>query len=147
MWLSNSSMPAATLNAIVQKVIPPPKYMVHRLIPKVTYVNEAKLSHILLIERGEDFEGKLNEEEKAKILVANAEDAYGFPPYPSLAHLVSQWHGEDLHKAETAIVTAATQGLPAIHLRRSHFDWYKKIPQFVQETGNQNVAVPVPSNA
>jgi dolichol-phosphate mannosyltransferase len=136
MWLSNSSMPAATLNAIVQKIIPPPKYMVHRLIPKVTYINEAKLSHILLIERGPDFEGKLNEEEKAKILVANAEDAYGFPPYPSLAHLVSQWNGEDLHKAETAIVTAATQGLPAIHLRRSQYDWYKKIPSFVQETGS-----------
>jgi len=136
MWLSNSSMPAATLNAIVQKIIPPPKYMVHRLIPKVTYVNEAKLSHILLIERGADFEGKLTEEEKAKILVANAEDAYGFPPYPSLAHLVSQWNGEDLHKAETAIVTAATQGLPAIHLRRSQYDWYKKIPSFVQETGS-----------
>ena len=135
MWLSSSAMPAATLNAIVQKIIPPPKYMVHRLIPKVTYVNEAKLSHILLIERGPDFEGKLSEDEKAKILVANAEDAYGFPPYPSLAHLVSQWNGEDLHKAETAIVTAATQGLPAIHLRRSQFDWYKQIPSFIQDKG------------
>jgi dolichol-phosphate mannosyltransferase len=142
MWLSNSSMPAATLNAIVQKVIPPPKYMVHRLIPKVIYVNEAKLSHILLIERGSDFEGKLSEDEKAKILVANAEDAYGFPPYPSLAHLVSQWNGEDLHKAETAIVTAATQGLPAIHLRRSQFDWYKQIPSFIQDKG---AYTPVPS--
>ena len=144
MWLSKSLMPAATLNAIVQKVIPPPKYMVHRLIPKVTYVNEAKLSHIVLIERGSDYEATLNEDEKAKILVANAEDAYGFPPYPSLAHLVSQWHGEDLHKAETAIVTEATRGLPAIHLRRSQFDWYKQIPRFVQETDNY-VPVPVPS--
>ena len=139
MWLSSSSMPAATLNAIVQKIIPPPKYMVHRLIPKVTYVNEAKLSHILLIERGSDFEGMLNEDEKAKILVANAEDAYGFPPYPSLAHLVSQWNGEDLHKAETAIVTAATQGLPAIHLRRSNYDWYKQIPKFIQQESGSYV--------
>jgi hypothetical protein len=142
MWLSSSSMPAATLNAIVQKIIPPPKYMVHRLIPKVTYVNEAKLSHILLIERGSDFEGKLNEDEKAKILVANAEDAYGFPPYPSLAHLVSQWNGEDLHKAETAIVTAATQGLPAIHLRRSNYDWYKQIPKFIQQESGSYVPAP-----
>ena len=146
LWLSSSSMPAATLNAIVQKIIPPPKYMVHRLIPKVTYVKEAKLSHILLIERGPDFQSTLNEDEKAKILVANAEDAYGFPPYPSLAHLVSQWHGEDLHKAETAIVTAATLGLPAIHLRRSQFDWYKQIPNFIQEQGTLiPVPVPVPS--
>jgi dolichol-phosphate mannosyltransferase len=142
LWLSNSSLPAATLNAIVQRVIPPPKYMVHRLIPKVTYVNEAKLSHILLIERGSDFQSTLSEDDKAKILVANAEDAYGFPPYPSLAHLVSQWNGEDLHKAETAIVTAATHGLPAIHLRRSQFDWYKQIPSFIQDTG---AYAPVPS--
>ena len=116
--------------------------MVHRLIPKVTYVNEAKLSHILLIERGADFEGKLNEDEKAKILVANAEDAYGFPPYPSLAHLVSQWNGEDLHKAETAIVTSATQGLPAIHLRRSNYDWYKQIPKFIQQESGTYVPAP-----
>jgi dolichol-phosphate mannosyltransferase len=134
MWLSESLMPAATLNAIVQKVIPPPKYMVHRLIPKVTYVNEAKLSHIVLIERGPDYEAKLNEDEKAKILVANAEDAYGFPPYPSLAHQLSQWHGVDLHQAETAIVTAATKGLPAVHLRRSEYDWYKQLPRFAQES-------------
>jgi glycosyltransferase involved in cell wall biosynthesis len=135
MWLSHTMMPAATLNALVQKVIPPPKYMVDRLIPAVRYVDEAKLSHIVLIERGPDYEAKLTEEEKAIILVANAEDAYGFPPYPSLAHLLSHWNGEDLHRAEAAIVTAATEGLPAIRLRSSHFDWYKHLPRVVQDSG------------
>src|SRR5688572_7990737 len=32
--LSKSKLPAATMNAIVQMIVPPPKYMVHRLIPK-----------------------------------------------------------------------------------------------------------------
>ncbi|RPJ25396.1 MAG: glycosyltransferase family 2 protein, partial [Chloroflexi bacterium] len=38
--LSKSKLPAATMNAIVQMLVPPPKYMVHRLIPKVTYGNQ-----------------------------------------------------------------------------------------------------------
>jgi hypothetical protein len=118
--------------------------MVHRLIPKVTYVDQAKLSHIVLIERGTDYEARLNEDEKAKILVANAEDAYGFPPYPSLADLISRWNGEDLHLEETAIVTAATQGLPAIHLRRSKYDWYKQLPTFVQDS---SIHIPVSNSA
>src|SRR5215208_7477479 len=53
--LSKSSLPAATMNAIVQMLVPPPKYMVHRLIPKVSYVDEAKLAGAVIIERGPEF--------------------------------------------------------------------------------------------
>ena len=53
--LSKSKLPAATMNAIVQMLVPPPKYMVHRLIPKVTYANHATLSRAVIIERGDEF--------------------------------------------------------------------------------------------
>jgi dolichol-phosphate mannosyltransferase len=133
MWLSNTMLPAATMNALVQKVIPPPKYMVHKLIPNTQYAKTARLSQIVVIERGTDFEGKIDEKEKISILVANAEDAYGFPPYPTLAHAISQWEGKDLHEKEADIVRSAVVGLPAIHLRSPRYDWYKRLPQLVQE--------------
>ena len=50
--LSKSKLPAATMNAIVQMLVPPPKYMVHRLIPKATYANQGKLARAVIIERG-----------------------------------------------------------------------------------------------
>src|SRR6185295_18371422 len=85
MWLSASFMPAATINALVQMVIPPPKFMVHRLIPEVQYTDTAQLQHIVLIERGNDFTLPLDNNHKIQMLIANAEDAYGFPPYPSIS--------------------------------------------------------------
>lgn len=133
LWLSHNSVPAATLNAIVQKLIPPPKYMIDELIPRARHTSEAQLSHVVLIERGPDFEATLDEIEKARVLVENAEDAYGFPPYPTLAHALCHWNGIDLHESEAEIVTAATQNLPAIHLRSPRFDWYRRLPHFLQE--------------
>jgi len=37
--ISDAKLPAATMNTIVQMLIPPPKYMVDRLIPGVAYTN------------------------------------------------------------------------------------------------------------
>jgi hypothetical protein len=65
------------------------------------------------------------------MLLANADDAYGFPPYPKLAKQLSSWQGQDLHEVEKAIVTNAIQGLPGIHLKSSSYDWYQRLPQLV----------------
>ncbi|HKG54356.1 MAG TPA: glycosyltransferase family 2 protein, partial [Anaerolineales bacterium] len=85
MDLSKSKLPAATMNAIVQWIVPPPKYMVHRLIPKAQYANHATLTRAVIIERGEEFVEALRHEQAVDTFVKNAEDAYGFPPYPILA--------------------------------------------------------------
>ena len=70
--------------------------MVHRLIPKVTYANHATLARAVIIERGEEFVEALHHEQAVETFVKNAEDAYGFPPYPILADSLSRWNGEDL---------------------------------------------------
>ena len=131
--LSSKHFPAATLNAIVQMLIPPPKFMVHQLIPQAKYVDEAELSHIVLIERGTAFQGEIPKRERAQILLENADDAYGFPPYPVLAHELSRWQGKDLHAAERALVEKMVTQLPATHLRSNQYDWYEHIPRLVSE--------------
>jgi putative flippase GtrA len=126
--LSKSKLPAATMNAIVQMFVPPPKYMVHRLIPKATYANYATLSRAVIIERGPEFVEALQHEQAVETFVHNAEDAYGFPPYPILADSLSQWNGEDLHPHEQAIVNEALQSIPTIRLRDPKFNWWQRLP-------------------
>ena len=126
--LSKSKLPAATMNAIVQMLVPPPKYMVHRLIPKATYANYAKLSRAVIIERGDEYVESLHHEQAVETFVNNAEDAYGFPPYPILADSLSRWNGEDLHPQEQAIVNEALAQIPTVRLRDPKFNWWQKLP-------------------
>ena len=128
MWLNDISMPAATLSAIVQKLIPPPKYMVDRLIPGTTYKDSAQLARIVVIERGPEAEEMLDKSETLSILSANSEDAYGFPPYPHVAHELTRWGDEDLSAQEKHIVAAAVSDLPATYLKSDSYSWYKRLP-------------------
>ncbi|MBK9747028.1 MAG: glycosyltransferase family 2 protein [Chloroflexi bacterium] len=133
MAMSENGFPAATLSAIVQAFVPPPKYMVDELVPGTEYAKSAQLAHIVLIERGPDMETNINDLDKANILVANAEDAYGFPPYPAIADQLSNWKGSDLHKAERVVVESAIENITATHLRSSSYGWYKRLPYLVKQ--------------
>jgi glycosyltransferase involved in cell wall biosynthesis len=126
--LSKTNLPAATMNTIVQMLIPPPKYMVHRLIPKVSYTNSAKLSHAVIIERGPEHEEFLPHDQAVKEFVRNAEDAYGFPPYPVLVNFISKWEEKDLHPIEQAIVAEALTAIPTIRIRDPKFNWWQRLP-------------------
>jgi putative flippase GtrA len=139
--LSKSKLPAATMNAIVQMIIPPPKYMVHRLIPKATYANFATLSRAVIIERGPEFVEALQHEQAVETFVNNAEDAYGFPPYPILAKSLSEWDGQDLHPQEQAIVDEALKTIPTIRLRDPKFNWWQRLPTIANlSTGSRQFA-------
>lgn len=129
--LGSSRFPAASLNALVQIIIPPPKYMIHRLVPGVEYARQATLSQAVVIERGPDAERRLSHDEIVQELVVNAEDAYGFPPYPIIGHELYTWDGRDLHEQERAIVRDALDGCPACLLHSSSFGWWKRIPAII----------------
>lgn len=126
--LSKTNLPAATMNAIMQMLIPPPKYMVHRLIPKVTYANNATLSRAVIIERGPEHEEVLQHDQAVAEFVRNAEDAYGFPPYPVIVNFLSKWKEEDLHPIEQSIVAEALTEVPTIRIRDPKFNWWQRLP-------------------
>jgi hypothetical protein len=139
--LSKSRLPAATMNAIVQMLVPPPKYMVHRLIPKATYANYAKLSRAVIIERGDEYMEALQHEQAVETFVNNAEDAYGFHPYPILADSLSRWKGQDLHPQEQSIVNEALKPIPTVRLRDPKFNWWQRIPVVTNlSTGSRQLA-------
>lgn len=135
MWLSKVRMPAATMSAVVQWLIPPPKFMVEQLVPGAQLTDRSQLGQIVLIERGPSSERELTDAEKVDILIANAEDAYGFPPYPFIADRLSRWEGEDLHEAEERLVRRAIREIPGVLIRRDDYSWFEQLPQLVQVSG------------
>ena len=69
----------------------------------------------------------------------NAEDAYGFPPYPILAESLSKWQETDLHPYEQAIVAQALKGIRTLRLRDPKFNWWQRLPVIAQGSSTKNV--------
>ena len=132
LWLAALRLPAATINALVQWLIPPPKYSVDRLIPGVSFSEEATLRHVVVLERGPDGKEALTPGMVLSALQSNAEDAYGFPPYHALEAFLSQTEGEDYHEVEREIVAQATRGCPGTRLASQEFRWWRSLPYLLR---------------
>jgi dolichol-phosphate mannosyltransferase len=130
--IAKTRMPAATINALVQMVVPPPKYHIERLIPGVAVQPEAQVRALAVIQRdGDEGAEWLRDEEALEILLSNCEDAYGFPPYPTIQHWLHSRNGKDLKAAERAIIVQALSGTPAQLLRSHDRNWYRMLPAVV----------------
>jgi putative flippase GtrA len=133
LWLSKSGLPASTINALAQILVPPPKYVIERLIPEAEVQSRGKLSHVVLIEHGQESVNALSQEAIVDHLIQNGEDAYGFPPYPELADSLSTWQGRDLHAREREIIGQAVRGKSAVHMRNPAYGWWERLPE-IQRT-------------
>jgi dolichol-phosphate mannosyltransferase len=126
--LARTHLPAATINALVQLLVPPPKFHVERLVPGVAVAPEGRLAGMVVIQRGGLGEVVLSEDEALETLMSNCEDAYGFPPYAAIEGSLRRPNGSDLKQVERAIVASALKGLPATLLRSETMDWGQRLP-------------------
>lgn len=126
--IAGKSFPVATLNAVVQRLIPPPKYHVERLVPGVKTHGAATIASLFIIERS-DHEGArmLGPEEALTILLENCEDAYGFPPYEELETLLHSISPVDLRAKEKAIIASALESVPSSLLSSTTMGWAEAI--------------------
>ncbi len=131
--ISQTHLPAATINMVVQMLIPPPKYFVNKLVPKVKLTRGASFAGMFIIERGPEGNQPMSNSEALDILLANCEDAYGFPPYDALKEFLYNVDGVDLREVEQNIIRQALGGLPATLIRSSSLDWWCRIPTYVDE--------------
>jgi len=138
--LSKTHLPTATINMLTQMVVPPPKYFVNQLVPKVKITRKANLSRMFIIERGEEGIVPIENSTAMEVLLQNCEDAYGFPPYEDLKEFLYMRDGVDLREKEQAIIRQAVGELPATVIRSSTYDWWSRIPTFV---GNQQVSIDI----
>jgi putative flippase GtrA len=131
--ISKTHMPAATINMITQMVVPPPKYFVDKLVPKVKLTQCANLTGMFIIERGADEILPIQNSEAMQVLLANCEDAYGFPPYDDVKEFLYCHDDLDLHVVEQSIIRQAMDKLPARVIRSNSLDWWSQIPTFVND--------------
>lgn len=126
--LAKTHLPAATINALVQWAVPPPKYDVSRLVPHVPMAPESQLAGLIVIERGGQGQRSLEPEEALGILLTNCEDAYGFPPYSAIEHVLHSSAGSDWRAVERAIIARALAPTLATLLRSDCMDWVERLP-------------------
>jgi putative flippase GtrA len=133
--LARTPMPMASINMMIQAVVPPPKYNVQRLVPSAKMSQKAKLAGLFVIERGGKGDRALGQEEAVEIVLENCEDAYGFPPYNNIAGFLYGSNGTDLRRVEQGIITQAIAGLPSTLLRSDNYDWAERIVHKLEQNG------------
>ena len=129
MFLARFRLPAATINALAQLFIPPPKYHVERLVPGVQLASSARLRGMVVIQRGGEGKTLLNGQEALDTLMTNCEDAFGFPPYPVIQDFLHSRNGHDLRVSEREIVASALNGVPTTLVRSETMDWWERLPR------------------
>ena len=118
-------------------LVPPPKYYVQKLVPKVKLAGLGSLTGMFIIERGEEAIAPIQNSEAMEVLLQNCEDAYGFPPYEDLKEFLYFHEGVDLREKEHDIIRQALGSLPATVIRSSTMNWWSQIPAFVD---NEEIA-------
>jgi dolichol-phosphate mannosyltransferase len=140
--INKTLLPAATINMMLQMVVPPPKYFVKKLLPEVKLSKTAGYTGMFIIERSGEGTVSIKNDDALEILLSNCEDAYGFPPYNDLKEFLYNQNGVDLRKLEQSIIREAFGGLQATMIRSKNLNWWCLIPTFIDEQVANDCACP-----
>jgi hypothetical protein len=142
--LARLNIPIIAINAITQILVPPPKYMIDRLVPTARYRDTGTVQRIFIIGRGPAAEEAVSHEEAMGILLANTEDAYGFPPFSIMERAITlrsrnlrKGKKQDisvLRSLERGILDDFLQNVSVSRLVSPDFGWADVIPQRVLQT-------------
>jgi dolichol-phosphate mannosyltransferase len=127
--LGELNLPIMALNATTQALVPPPKYMAHRLV-RTRYLPSTRVRELFVIARGDADLEELDHETAVDLMIENTDDAYGFPPFRSFAPAISI-EGDDygrLRERERDLLTSFLAGVRVRRLTRDDFSWAEAIP-------------------
>jgi hypothetical protein len=132
MTLSRFNLPIMGINALTQMLIPPPKYTVDRLVP-CQMTDATRVRELFIIERGSPRLADLDKRDALTQLLANTDDAYGFPPFRYLAPAISigsqDYH--ELRAAERNILAGFLANVRVRTLASDSFGWADEIPRLI----------------
>jgi hypothetical protein len=122
--LGAMNLPIMTLNAVAQAVVPPPKYMINRLMP-CQFARTTSVHDLFVIERGPPDLQELDLECAAEIMLENTDDAYGFPPFRYFAPAikVDGRNYRALRQREAELLAEFLRTVRARRLVRDDFSW------------------------
>ena len=127
LFLARHNLPVATVNAVVQLIIPPPKYFVEQLIPDARRIASTQISNMVIIERGPELTEDLDLADACAVLMANTEDAYRFPPY----HLIGAMLANGEAPLEAQIHRAAIERMRVTRIRTPDRRWSERLSAIV----------------
>jgi glycosyltransferase involved in cell wall biosynthesis len=136
--LTKYRLPVASINAIIQRVVPPPKYHVERLVRGVRSATGVEIAGMFIIQRGGTGDEALPPEEALTTLLSNCDDAFGFPPYASLERLLLAIADDDLRVREREIIATALTDVQVRLMRSDTLDWAVRIPHVVASWRSDN---------
>jgi dolichol-phosphate mannosyltransferase len=137
MALSRFNLPIMGINALTQILVPPPKYTVDRLVP-CQMTDATRVRELFIIERGSPRLADLDKSDALTQLLANTDDAYGFPPFRYLAPAISigaQGY-QELRAAERAILAGFLAHVRVRTLASDSFSWADEIPHLIMANGS-----------
>ena len=139
--LPRLNIPIIAINAITQILVPPPKYMIDQLVPTARYKDTGRVRQIFIIGRGPEDEEQLSHEQAMATLLANTEDAYGFPPFSIMERAITlrsrnlrKGKKQDisfLRNRERAILSDFLSNMWVSRLTSPNFGWADVIPERV----------------
>ncbi len=142
--LARLNIPIIAVNAITQILVPPPKYMIDRLVPTARYGDTGMVQRIFVIGRGPEAEEPLLHDEAMAIMLANTEDAYGFPPFSIMERAITlrsrnlrSGKKQDisvLRSLERDILEDFLRNVSVSRLISPNFGWADVIPQRVLDS-------------
>ncbi|HEY3259919.1 MAG TPA: glycosyltransferase [Pseudonocardiaceae bacterium] len=142
--LSRLNVPIMAINAYAQRLVPPPKYAVDRLLP-CQVIRETTVRSLFIIERGPFSGGEVSHDEAVRLLLSNTEDAYQFPPFRQLSPSIVLGADDhvELRRKEEQILRSAMSHVPVRRVSTPDFSWAPEIARLVARNGNGNGGVNV----
>ena len=130
--LGRLPVPIVTINAVVQLLVPPPKYHINSLVD-CDLTDVAPIDAVMLMERGDALVEEVPLEMSLEQLLANTEDAYTFPPFGSFSPFL-RFGGMDLaalRERERALLRVAMDGAWRLRIRVPGHGWSEVIPSLL----------------
>jgi dolichol-phosphate mannosyltransferase len=130
--LADLNLPIMALNALAQALVPPPKFMVERLVP-CRHAEAVRVDELFVLERGPAALEEIDHERAVEIMVRNTDDAYGFPPFRYFAPAITIG-GHDyqaLRRQEHQLLGEFLRNVRVRRLARDDFSWADAIPRLL----------------
>ena len=124
LWFSRQDLPAATLNAYLQRFVPQPKHHLQHLFPDAIVLDRSAVVAVACSL------GKIPPEEGDQLALRclqQNEIVAAFQPHPLLAERLRAWNGEDLFLEERRIISSATRNVPVYTLESSTDGWWLQL--------------------
>jgi hypothetical protein len=119
-------------NSLTQRIIPPPKYNVDRLV-ECTIKRQTVIENMFIIERGAPGTREVDFDDALETMIENTDDAYGFPPFRQMAPsiVIGEDDYAELRRKERAIMASALQNFRVRNIASDDFTWADRIAEML----------------